>query len=197
MKIALDWDGTIVTMDRAYDDLRTPPKFMPGAVAGLRSLKAAGHILLLYSARASRALREDPMLDPLIASGKVPFDRSQWERSRVIHVARYNEMLLVAGTALRGIFDAIDDGRQGKPSVDLFVDDRVPGGFPGWERVARLYGRGSGTVRVHGNREARQQVHGRPDDSSGVPQPLRFPEGREVHVRPASRGGGPSVPSAR
>jgi hypothetical protein len=45
---------------------------------------------------------------------------------------------------LAGIFDAIDDGRQGKPMADLFIDDKgIKFGGPDgmdWPAIADLYG---------------------------------------------------------
>jgi hypothetical protein len=44
------------------------------------------------------------------------------------------------------VFDAIDDGAQGKPLCDLFIDDKnvnPTGGsllVPGWVTIARTYG---------------------------------------------------------
>lgn len=145
MKIAIDWDGTVVTMDRPYDDLETPPEFMPGAERALRSLKAAGHTLLLWSARASRSLLYDPMLDPFVRAGVTPLDVERWRKSQALNIARYRQMLDVVNERLPGIFDAIDDGAAGKPSVDIFLDDRSirfgsgMGGI-GWHAISEMYG---------------------------------------------------------
>jgi hypothetical protein len=145
VKIAIDWDGTIVKMDRPYNDLETPPQFMDGAERALRSLKAAGHILLLWSARSSRALLFDPLLDPLIRSGAVPLDMDRWRSSQALNVARHRQMLDFVAERLPNVFDAIDDGAGGKPSVDTFIDDRAlrlgdgMGGV-GWHSIAEMYG---------------------------------------------------------
>lgn len=139
MRIALDFDGTLVSMDRPYDDVTTPLEFLPGALDALRALKAAGHVLLLYSARANRALLEDPELDPLVRAGARKVDLVEWARSRDVHQARYDQMLAFASAHLVGLIDAVDDGRQGKPSVGLFIDDRAVR-FTGWAELAFTYG---------------------------------------------------------
>ena len=146
MFIAVDFDDSIVsTRGRAYDDLTTPLSFVPGAKAGLLSLKKAGHMLLLYSARANRASREDPALDPMVRSGARKVHQKTWDADRALNQARYQQMLDFVATELPGVFDAIDDGTQGKPIADLFVDDRGLrlGHGPmtvSWSVVSQVYG---------------------------------------------------------
>jgi hypothetical protein len=108
-------------------------------------MKAAGHIVLLYSARANRALRVDPMLDPLVRAGVVRLDRKAWEAEQSLHEARYQQMVQFAATQLKGLIDAVDDGEQGKPAADLYIDDRAlrfGGGVDGysWFDIARQFG---------------------------------------------------------
>lgn len=145
MKIAIDYDGTVVKMNRPYDDVETPPELVDGVERALRSLKAAGHVLLLWSARSSRALLFDPMLDPFIRAGVVPLDMNRWRSSQGLNVARHAQMLTFVATRLPGIFDAVDDGAGGKPNVDLFLDDRairLGNGMGGnsWWAIAEMYG---------------------------------------------------------
>ena len=145
MYLAIDFDGTVVSQRRAYTDLKSPLRFVPGAKAALKSLKAAGHVLLLYSARANRALLEDPELDPLVRAGVRKVNRAQWKKEQPLHKARYEQMVAFVNNELPGVFASIDDGRQGKPEVDLFIDDRALGFGPGkqyptWKEVADLYG---------------------------------------------------------
>lgn len=146
MRIAVDYDGCIVDQSRPYADLTTPPALIEGARDGLLALKRAGHLLLLWSGRASRALLLDPMLDPYSRAGVVPTDRDMWRKSHAIHRARYEQMVLFVDRELPGVFDAIDDGLAGKPSVDLFIDDKAIA-FAGpetWARVATIYGEHDG-----------------------------------------------------
>jgi hydroxymethylpyrimidine pyrophosphatase-like HAD family hydrolase len=125
MVIAVDFDGTIVSQDRDYNDLTTPLELLPHAKEALRSFKRAGHLVLLYSARASRALLEDPQLDPLVRAGKKKVNMNAWEKQRSLHRARYQQMIDFVEENLRDEIDAIDDGRQGKPQAAVFIDDRA------------------------------------------------------------------------
>lgn len=145
MRIALDFDGTLVEDDHAYDDLKTPLRLKPGARDALRALKAAGHVLLLHSARSNRALWEDWQLNPLWRDGLVRFDVTFWERNKELNLARYSQMVTFVERELDGLIDAIDDGRQGKPMVDLFIDDRAiaygnGAKCLGWSAIAERFG---------------------------------------------------------
>jgi hypothetical protein len=116
--IGIDFDGTVV---EDGGELR----LKPGAKDALVSMKQAGHSLLLFSARANRALRENPKLDPLVRVGVRRVNQEAWQRSQPIYEHRYQEMLEFVGKELPGVFAAVDDGQQGKPLVDLFIDDRA------------------------------------------------------------------------
>jgi hypothetical protein len=145
MRIAIDFDGTIVKQDRPYDDLDSPLEFQPGAKEVLYRLKTAGHVLLLWSARASRALLVDPKLDPLVRVGTKKASPGRWEANRPLNQARLQQMLDFIDAELPGVFDAVDDGSEGKPQVDIFIDDRaIRFGFgPGalsWEQLGHLFG---------------------------------------------------------
>lgn len=143
MRIGLEFDGVIVREDdHDFDDTTTPLQLMPGALVGLRSLRAAGHVLLLYSERANRSLRESPMLDPLIVAGITRIDLAVWAREQPIYQARFDQMLSLCSGQLRGLFHGVDDGQQGKPVLDLLIDRRVFGYRPtdGWLKLKSLYG---------------------------------------------------------
>lgn len=139
MRIAVDFDGTIVEQDHPYDDLETALRLKPGAKQALMSLKRAGHQLLLWSARSSPMLLVDPNLNPFVAQGVVRVDMETWRRKLPIHKARQKQMLEFVFSELSGIFDAVDDGRGGKPQVDLFIDDKAVA-FRGWPELANTYG---------------------------------------------------------
>lgn len=146
MVICVDFDDTIVSQaGRSYEDVTTRLLFMPGAKEGLLSLKKAGHTLVLFSGRANRALRVDPELDPLVVAGVKRVDRAWWEKNRVVNQARYDQMVEFVGKYLPGVFAAIDDGMQGKPHADMYLDDKAMRyghgvlGVP-WVRVAQMYG---------------------------------------------------------
>lgn len=143
--IAIDFDGTLVRPLNPDDPL-SDVQLEPGVVDGLMSLKKAGHRLLLYSARTNRAIRQDPYLDPLVRSGAKPLDMAQWQRDSLVAQARYQQMIDFVSKYLSGIFDAIDSGEQGKPTVDLFIDDkarafRVKNPEKAWKKIRRKYGR--------------------------------------------------------
>lgn len=147
MILAIDFDGTLVRQDRPYDDVETPLVFMPDAERVVPDLHAAGHILLLWSARASRALLYDPMLNPLVRAGAVPLDIAQWRASQHIHLARHRQMLAFLATECAGWFHAVDDGAGGKPLVDMFIDDRAlrlgdGHGAIGWSAIGGMYAGG-------------------------------------------------------
>lgn len=129
----------------AYDDLVTPLRLLTGAREGLAALKRAGHTLILFSARANRALREDPTIDPLARAGVRKGHRPTWEANKELNQARYQQMIDFVAKELPGVFSAIDDGMQGKPVADLFLDDRglrlgVGPLSASWATVSQIYG---------------------------------------------------------
>jgi hypothetical protein len=147
VRIAIDFDGVIVAHGR-YTDLATPLRFLPGAREGLLALKRAGHQLLLWSGRASLALRKDPRLDPFVRAGQRQV-HPDWRDQARLHEARFQQLLEFVGRELPGAFDAIDDGTlPGKPDVDLFIDDQAlrlghgPAAFS-WRDIAGMYGQPS------------------------------------------------------
>lgn len=145
MFIAVDFDNTVVKQNRAYEDTTTPLEFVDGAEQALRELKRGGHVLLLWSARASRALLIDPALDPFVRAGLRRVNVDQWRRSQAVNITRYKQMIDFVATHLPGVFDAVDDGAAGKPSVDRFIDDRAmrPGRGAGgmtWSEIAEMFG---------------------------------------------------------
>jgi hypothetical protein len=148
MIFAIDFDGTIVEQNNAYDDLQTPLEFVPGALEALRALKRAGHVIIVTSARANLALRIDYNLNPLWANRLVPFDANQWRQSRSLNASRYLQMLVFVSQHLDGVVDAVDNGHQGKVVADHFIDDRGVDFAQGWEQIARLYGEPS-SVETH------------------------------------------------
>jgi hypothetical protein len=123
MRIAIDFDDTIVKGqiegNREYDDLTTPLEFLPHAREVLYRLKDWGHTLILYSARANRAIRFDFSLDPLTKPKDSPVFAS-YEINR----RRYQQMLDFVEEHLPNLFTYIDDGNQGKLGFDVVIDDR-------------------------------------------------------------------------
>ena len=124
MRIAIDFDGTIVDDSHAYDDTSTPLVFNHGAREALYSLKRAGHWLMLWSGRST------------VGSQML---------SSTLNKARLKQMLEFVARELPTVFDAVDDGHSGKPSVDLFIDDKAirfgaDMGGVGWKRIAGAFG---------------------------------------------------------
>ena len=146
MIICIDFDETIVdNAGREYSDTTTPLRLMPGAKQALKSLKRAGHMLLVFSARANRALLANPMLDPLARVGKRRVNNEAWKKSQPVNIARYEQMVTFCRQELAGLIDAVDDGAVGKPSCDLFIDDRALRYGHGqlgllWGDIARIHG---------------------------------------------------------
>lgn len=141
MIIGIDFDGTLIEQSDDFDngDLR----LLMHAREALQALKRAGHILIVHSGRANLAHREDWKLNPLWRDGVVPFDESRWAKNRPLFEARYQAMVAFVKKELAGLIDAIDDGRQGKPSVDLWIDDRAIGRFGvdiDWRDIVQWYG---------------------------------------------------------
>lgn len=126
MIICVDFDDTIVVQDgRAYEDVDTPLQFVPNAKLGLLALRAAGHVLVLYSVRANRSLREDPSFDPMVRAAIKRMDLEAWPSAQLINEARYQQMLQFVDDQLSGIFAVVDDGIQGKPAADMYIDDKA------------------------------------------------------------------------
>jgi hypothetical protein len=139
MIIAIDFDGTVV-VETEWNYLG-PLQLQPYAKRTLRQLKESGHHLLLYSARNNRALY-DQSLDPLVQAGVVG---SVAPSQRTISLAkrRYQHMVKFVLSELPGIFDAIDDGRQGKPRADIYIDNKaITFGVYGmeWPEIAQVFG---------------------------------------------------------
>jgi hypothetical protein len=123
LRIAVDFDGTIVSQDRAYFDLLTPLCFLDDAEYGLRALRKYGHELILWSARSNLALRRSYTLHPGFREQGCPL----WLTNPIMHLneQRYQQMVKFVNDELPGIFSYIDDGMQGKVLADLFIEDRA------------------------------------------------------------------------
>ena len=143
MIIAIDFDGTIVSQEHPYDDVKTPLTFLPGAKEGLYALKKAGHKLVLWSGRSRLALRKnDPSLDPLVKAG---VKRARPDRNTKINEARFRQMIEFVATELPDVFAYIyEGGERDKPSVDMFIDNiaiKLGGGFGvNWIQIRHMYG---------------------------------------------------------
>lgn len=143
MIIAIDFDGTIVEQDKPYDQVDSEFRFVAGAEEALRALHRAGHTLLLWSARASLALRQNWQLNPIWRADPDSSVAARAEASYELNERRYQEMLDFVQNHLSGLFAAIDDGTGGKPLVDLFVDDKavqLGGAGVSWPELRHTHG---------------------------------------------------------
>lgn len=108
LTIAVDFDGTIV--EHAYPAIGREMEF---AFTTLRALQQKGHRLILWT------IREGALLDEAVqycAANGVTF----YAVNRSYPEEEYNTM------------------STRKIQVDLFIDDRNVGGFPGWSRVWQM-----------------------------------------------------------
>lgn len=111
MKIAIDFDGTIV--EHKYPSIG---KEKPFAVETLKQLSAEGHQLILWTVRSGDLLQE----------------AVDWCASRGLHFYAVNSNFPA---------DALFTGRSdGSPKImaDVFIDDANLGGLPEWGDIYAL-----------------------------------------------------------
>jgi hypothetical protein len=108
MKIAVDFDGTIV--EHRYPDIGEEMLF---AFDSLKALQKQGHQLILWTFRAGKELDE-----------AVEFCK---KRGIVFYAVNrsYPE-------------EKYDDSISRKIDADVFIDDRNVGGFPGWSQIWQM-----------------------------------------------------------
>lgn len=105
MKIAVDFDGTIV--DHKYPKIGREKIF---AFDTLKALQKKGHLLILWTIRTGRELDD-----------AVEFCRKNGVEFYSVN-KNYPE-------------EEIDESVSRKVNVDVFIDDRNVGGFPGWGEI--------------------------------------------------------------
>ena len=108
MKIAVDFDGTIVT--HQYPKIGKP---LPFAIDTLLALQEKGHLLILWTFRSGALLQE-----------AVDYCKSHGIEFYAINKSFPEE--------------EFSDKRSPKPDVDLFIDDRNVGGLPSWGEIYRI-----------------------------------------------------------
>lgn len=108
MKIAVDFDGTIVTHN--YPAIG---KEIPFAFQTLKMLQQKGHLLVLWTYRSDKLLQE-----------AVDFCKKNGLEFYAIN-KNYPE-------------ETQDDRGPRKLDVDLFIDDRNIGGLPSWGEIYQL-----------------------------------------------------------
>jgi hypothetical protein len=113
MKIAVDFDGTIV--DHRYPEIGEEMLF---AFDTLKALQKQGHDLILWTFRAGKELKE-----------AVDYCKKNGLEFYAVN-ASYPE-------------EKFDNSISRKVDADLFIDDRNIGGFPGWSQVWQMLNPGS------------------------------------------------------
>ncbi|MDY6800071.1 MAG: hydrolase [Bacteroidota bacterium] len=108
MKIAVDFDGTIV--DHEYPEIGKPKLF---AFETLKALQDKGVFLILWTFRAGKELDE-----------AVEFCKKNGVEFYAIN-KNYPE-------------EIFDDSISRKINTDIYIDDRNLGGFPGWSAVWQM-----------------------------------------------------------
>jgi hydroxymethylpyrimidine pyrophosphatase-like HAD family hydrolase len=117
MKIAVDFDGTIV--EHRYPDIGKPVLF---AFETLRALQEQRHQLILWTYRSGKELEE------------------------AVEFCRKNgiEFYAVNKNYPEEVFDEKNMSR--KIHADLYIDDRNVGGLPGWGEIWQMINPETGTA---------------------------------------------------
>ena len=111
MKIAVDFDGTIV--EHKYPAIG---KEKPFAIDTLRALASMGHKLILWTAR----------------DGELLEDAIRYCRERGV------EFYAVNSSSPPGALFSQDEGHSGKVLADVYIDDRNLGGLPDWGTIYQM-----------------------------------------------------------
>lgn len=106
MKIAVDFDGTIV--EHRYPEIGKPVLF---AFDALKELQKRGHKLILWTYRTGKELEE-----------AVEFCRKNGVEFYAVNKSFPEEK-------------CTPENNNRKIDAELFIDDRNLGGFPGWAKV--------------------------------------------------------------
>ena len=110
MKIAVDFDGTIV--EHKYPEIGNELLF---AFDTLKQLQKLGHQLILWTFRTGKELED-----------AVEFCRQKGIEFYAVNKS-YPEEIYIPNKVSR------------KVDVDLFIDDRNVGGFPGWSNIWKIF----------------------------------------------------------
>lgn len=108
MKIAVDFDGTIV--EAAYPEIGEEKLF---AFKTLKELQKQGHQLILWTSRVGKELDE-----------AIEYCRKNGIEFYAIN-KNYPE-------------EIVDETTSRKIVTDLYIDDRIVGGFPGWGEIYQM-----------------------------------------------------------
>ncbi|MFK7851861.1 MAG: capsular biosynthesis protein [Akkermansiaceae bacterium] len=109
MKICVDIDGVLCTL-RKEDETYADVQALPGAAEHLKSLKEAGHYIILNTARHMATCKSNVGM-VIARQGKT-----------LIHWLEEHEMVY-------------DELWFGKPHADVYIDDNAYR-FEGWDKIA-------------------------------------------------------------
>lgn len=126
LRIAVDYDQCLVDTN--------PTRLRKGAAEALVSMKAAGHVLILWSVRAT-PMDPTPTPDAEIAR----FYETGLPPNHVIYQwALFDDMRSFLKSV--GMWDLFDEVWQspGKPNADLFIDSKAE--RPDWARLLKELG---------------------------------------------------------
>lgn len=126
MKIAVDFDGTIV--ENAYPSIGAERPF---AVATLKQLVAEKHKLVLWT------VREGKLLDAAV----------QWCRERGLEFYAINRDYPEEDAANNNHFSR-------KLKADIFIDDRNLGGLPDWGVIYTMISKGLTAAQYYADMDA-------------------------------------------
>ena len=120
MLIAVDFDGTVAS--GGYPDI-TKAEPIEGAVETLKWLISEGHRIILWSCREDH---------PTDINKKYLTDAEKWMKEHGIEVYAANE------TPLEEDFRGEEYTTRRKVFADVYVDDAIIGGFPGWDIIKQI-----------------------------------------------------------
>lgn len=118
--IAVDFDGVIVP--DVYYPNKIPTEFMPGAKEALLRIADEGHRLMLWTARdCGNSVEHEPL------------------RIALTFLLRYKIPISLP----RHVFGF---SYPWKVPADLYIEDKIPGGFVGWDFILESLGLGDGKI---------------------------------------------------
>jgi hypothetical protein len=130
MKIAVDFDGTIV--EHKYPEIGEEFLF---AIETIKELQRQQHLIILWTFR----------------SGKYLDEAVEYCRKRGLEFYAVNKNYPE---------EIVDENGSRKINVDLFIDDRNIGGFPGWSVVLEMIQSGKAFLPYTSNDENNKKSFG-------------------------------------
>ena len=120
MIIAVDFDGTCAT--GAFPDIEKAQP-VEGAIETLKDLVAEGHRIILWTCREDH---------PTSINKKYLSDAVKWLENRGVKLFSVNV------TPVTEDFRDFEFITRRKVFADIYIDDAIIGGFPGWDVVRKI-----------------------------------------------------------